>query len=52
MEATNTSEQRETDWDAHVRRVVDSLPPLSAGQREKLAVLLEPASAIRPGDGT
>ena len=31
--------------EAHIRQVVDAAPPLSASQRERLAVLLAPAAA-------
>lgn len=33
----------------HIRAVVDSAPPLSAAQRERLALLLYPGTAARDG---
>lgn len=35
--------------DEHIRRVVESAPPLTAEQRERLASLLRPAASPRTG---
>lgn len=34
----------------HIRRVVDAAPPLTADQRSKLAVLLQPSTPARPAE--
>jgi hypothetical protein len=48
-------ERRDAVMEAWARGVVDASPPLTAGQLEELAVLLEPIAdyraAVSPGDG-
>jgi hypothetical protein len=48
-------ERLDADIKAWARRVVDASPPLTAGQLERLAPLLEPTTDYRtatsPGDG-
>ena len=34
----------EANLEAHIRKVVDAAPPLTAAQRERLALLLHPAA--------
>jgi hypothetical protein len=36
---------RDDDMAAHVRELVDTAPPLSASQRDRLALLLHPRSS-------
>lgn len=46
MAAFNLDDE-DPEYQAHVRRIVGTAPPLSQWQREKLALLLEPSAGIR-----
>lgn len=50
MSAIDTRHGDQADADDYVRRLVDTMPPLTEQQRERLALLLRPDPRRRPAD--